>query len=326
MNAVVIPVYNRPDCLREALDSVVAQTKKMFFTVVVDDCSTEDIQSVCDDFRDRLHLVYLKTKENGGPGMARQTGIDWCAARNIEGIIFLDADDLLYPNAVQRLTYELNHRLCDVITSPISVEEKNGCGNIIDPGFAANIWMHGKIIRVSFLVKNNIRFKPGLRGNEDVNFMLKCNGLTQKHAYIEEPVYLWRDEKHSITRGNEVAVRAIGSIDYIEAVTDAFKFLRGTGQDISKYVHYVPTFYKYYQKGLIFGNITPEIDKMLDEFLAFPEIINEIKDRRFWYKADRNAVQYVIEKKKVQFFKQTFYEWLLEHGLPKGVLDEISGG
>ena len=60
MLAVIIPAYNRPDCLREALQSVASQTKKMFFTVVVDDVSTDDIKTVCDEFEDKLHLIYLR--------------------------------------------------------------------------------------------------------------------------------------------------------------------------------------------------------------------------------------------------------------------------
>lgn len=325
MLAVIIPAYNRPDCLREALQSVASQTKKMFFTVVVDDVSTDDIKTVCDEFEDKLHLIYLRREENGGPGMARQTGLDWCVQRNIESVIFLDADDLLFPNAVQRLSYELNHTLQDIVSSPISVEEKNGCGDIINPGKAANIWMHGKIFRLSFLVKNNICFREGLRGNEDVNFMLKCNGLTKKHVYIEEPVYLWRDEKSSITRVKSKACDAIKSIDYIEAVAMAFEFLKNKNVKTDNFITYITGFYKYYQQGIIFNNITPEIDNMIIKFLSYPEIIEGIKDRRFWYSSLKETPQFTIINKKLYFFKQTFQEWLLNHGLKKEILDEVCG-
>lgn len=325
MLAVIIPAYNRPDCLREALQSVAAQTNKRFFTVVVDDCSTEDIKSVCDEFQKTLHLVYLKTKVNSGPATARQVGIDWAVSNRMESIIFLDSDDLLYPNAVQRLSYELNHTLSDIISSPISGEEKNGCGFIIQVSRAANVWLHGKIFRVSFLIQNHICFEDGLRGNEDVNFLIKCNGLTKKHLFIEEPVYLWRDEKTSITRLPSTAANILRSTDYIFAVIKALQFLQYCGKNLEQYSEYITHIYRYYQYGMYYDTIKPSIDELINWLLSQQPIINAIKDRRFWYQSFKQVTQFGILNKKLFFFEQTFQEWLLNHGLKKEILDEVCG-
>lgn len=84
----IIPVFNRPAMLREAVGSVLAQTYAPVEIVVVDDASAEPV--AFDDSRVRV----LRHETNRGVGMARETGR--LAARG-EFIQYLDSDDLLLP-------------------------------------------------------------------------------------------------------------------------------------------------------------------------------------------------------------------------------------
>jgi glycosyltransferase involved in cell wall biosynthesis len=92
-----MPVYNRTDELRRALDSLVAQTFKDFECLVIDDCSTVDIASVVGDYDERFR--YLKTPANGGPSAARMVGFE---AMQGELMFRLDSDNELYPWAMDR--------------------------------------------------------------------------------------------------------------------------------------------------------------------------------------------------------------------------------
>ena len=67
--------------------------------------------------------------------------------------------------------------------------------------------------------------------------------LTDKRSAIEESVYLWRDNKNSITRSEGILNNTVGSIDYILAVIDALNFLEEKGKDIASYIHYIIPFY-----------------------------------------------------------------------------------
>ena len=78
MLGVVIPAYRRTDCLREALNSLVAQTYTRFFVIVVDDHSEIPLWSVVEPFEEKLHIRYVYADRNGGPGAARQIGLDLC--------------------------------------------------------------------------------------------------------------------------------------------------------------------------------------------------------------------------------------------------------
>jgi glycosyltransferase involved in cell wall biosynthesis len=95
--SVCIPTYNRKDYLKEALKSVFAQTYKDYEVVIVDDGSTDGTE---DMLKDSGYDVRYYWAEHIGQAAARNKLIE--LARG-EYITFLDSDDLLFPDAVQKL-------------------------------------------------------------------------------------------------------------------------------------------------------------------------------------------------------------------------------
>src|SRR4051794_4260647 len=84
---VVVPTYDRPDLLAEALASVLAQSIEDFECIVVDDCSPRPVV-VPDDPRFRV----VRTGSNGGPAAAVNVGL---RAATGTYVIRLDDDDVL---------------------------------------------------------------------------------------------------------------------------------------------------------------------------------------------------------------------------------------
>jgi len=87
MVSVVIPTYNRAHCLRDAMDSVFAQSFQDFELIVVDDGSTDETCEVVIAYGDRVTLI---RQENSGVSSARNAGIRISKG---EWIAFLDSDD-----------------------------------------------------------------------------------------------------------------------------------------------------------------------------------------------------------------------------------------
>lgn len=87
--SIVIPTYNRPLKLLNALKSLANQTFKDFEVIVVDDGSTEDYKAIIGDGSKDLNIRYYK-KDNAGPATARNYGIEKASGRFIG---FLDDDD-----------------------------------------------------------------------------------------------------------------------------------------------------------------------------------------------------------------------------------------
>lgn len=92
--SVITPCYRQAHFLPAAIDSVLAQTCPAVEMVVVNDGSDDDTDAVAAQHGTRIR--YLK-KTNGGQSSARNLGLK--EARG-EFVLFLDADDLLHPEAL----------------------------------------------------------------------------------------------------------------------------------------------------------------------------------------------------------------------------------
>lgn len=215
MLAIAIPAYNRPECLRMALKSLEYQTFKRFFTIVVDDCSTEDIKSICDD--SHLNITYLRQTKNQGPAAARQKALDLCYKNNIDLIMFLDSDDMLMPHAVERLHYEITHTNSDMVSSTLYYQRLNEPYTIIEYPQSLT-WTHGKIYRVKSLIENDISFNTDLKTNEDLEFNLKVDLSPIKKLFIDEVTYLMKYEPNSICRIKDDISARVSGIDYFKAI------------------------------------------------------------------------------------------------------------
>ena len=89
--SIIIPLYNRPQEIRELLETLVLQTYKQFEVLVIEDGSRLDAAAVIADFKDRLDLKYF-VKENSGQGFSRNFGFEH--AKGAYFIIF-DSDCLI---------------------------------------------------------------------------------------------------------------------------------------------------------------------------------------------------------------------------------------
>lgn len=94
--SVVIPAYNSENCIRETLESVIAQTLAAHEIIVIDDGSKDKTAEVVGSFGDRVR--YIK-QDNRGIAGARNAGID-CATG--DWIAFLDHDDLWVPTKLEK--------------------------------------------------------------------------------------------------------------------------------------------------------------------------------------------------------------------------------
>lgn len=107
---VVIPTYNRPSYLREALISVLAQTFTNFEVIVVDDDPKESAQAVVESLEDKRLYYYKNDRQKGGAG-TRNAGIFRSKG---EWVAFLDDDDLWLPEKLERQYQKIRSADSDV--------------------------------------------------------------------------------------------------------------------------------------------------------------------------------------------------------------------
>lgn len=92
----IVPVYNGERFLREAIDSILAQTYHPIEIIAVDDGSTDGTPAILASYGDLLYSIW---QANAGPATARNAGI---RAAKGELLAFLDADDLWLPEKLAR--------------------------------------------------------------------------------------------------------------------------------------------------------------------------------------------------------------------------------
>ncbi|MBL7473670.1 glycosyltransferase [Robertkochia sediminum] len=111
----IIPVYNRPQEIRELLETMTALEGDIpFEVVIVEDGSDLDAREVVAAFDNLLDISYYQ-KENSGPGDSRNYGM-----RHARGnyFIILDSDCLLPPSYLQAADRELRTAYVDCYGGP----------------------------------------------------------------------------------------------------------------------------------------------------------------------------------------------------------------
>jgi glycosyltransferase involved in cell wall biosynthesis len=99
--SVIVPVFDTERFVAAALDSIVAQTRPADEVIVVDDGSTDSSAAIADEYASRHPELRVLRQANGGPGAARNAGIE---AATGEFLAFHDADDEMVPD---RLSVQL---------------------------------------------------------------------------------------------------------------------------------------------------------------------------------------------------------------------------
>jgi glycosyltransferase involved in cell wall biosynthesis len=95
--SILINNYNYARFLRNAIDSAIEQTYPQTEVIVVDDGSADESKAIIESYQDRVISVL---KQNGGQASAFNAGF---AQAKGEIILFLDSDDMLKPDTVERV-------------------------------------------------------------------------------------------------------------------------------------------------------------------------------------------------------------------------------
>ena len=95
--SVIVPLYNRPEEIRELLESLTVQSFHDFEVIVVEDGSTEDARDIVESFGDRLRLRYF-WKENERQGFTRNYGFERAEG---DWLVVFDSDCLIPPHYFQ---------------------------------------------------------------------------------------------------------------------------------------------------------------------------------------------------------------------------------
>jgi glycosyltransferase involved in cell wall biosynthesis len=182
--SVILPVHNRADVLKRAIQSVLDQTLKDFELIVVDDGSRDDSVAVANSFGDeRIRIIELG--ENRGGNVARNAGV---RAAQAPLMAFLDSDDVYLAEKLATVVAEFERRadldlLVDsfvkVQPSGARVERRNPV--IADRAifrkalFQRQLWKATPSITVKRETMLRTMFDETLRRLQDFDFLIRAS-------------------------------------------------------------------------------------------------------------------------------------------------------
>ena len=96
--SVIMPSYNTAKYIAESIESIMNQTYPYWELIIVDDCSTDNTDSVVENYLSDTRIRYLKNEKNSGAAISRNY-----ALREAKGkwIAFLDSDDVWLPEKLE---------------------------------------------------------------------------------------------------------------------------------------------------------------------------------------------------------------------------------
>ena len=110
--SVIIPVYNAATYLGACLDSLLAQSHTDFEIILINDGSTDNSLQICRTYAQKDARIQVVNQQNGGVSRARNAGLTKASG---DYIAFVDADDRLMPDYIERLYSDACTHNADIV-------------------------------------------------------------------------------------------------------------------------------------------------------------------------------------------------------------------
>lgn len=241
--SVVVPVYNPGQDIEPCIRSVLDQTMppEEFEVVFVDDGATDGTAERLDRLAAAHPHIQVHHQENSGwPSRPRNAGIDLSTGTYVQ---FLDQDDELGPQALDRLYAIAERNTADIVLGKTGGSMRGGAGvwrETVeccpgdDPLLMESLTPH-KLFRRDFLDRHRIRFSEEHRRLEDQIFMVQAYLAAERVSILADyPCYYW--QRRSDGGNASQQRRATHARDYYTALRHALDLVAaavpaGPGRD-----------------------------------------------------------------------------------------------
>lgn len=228
--SIVVPVYNVQTYLAKCLDSILSQTFSDIEVIVINDGSKDNSQEIINQYAEHHNIITIN-KDNEGLSETRNKGL---LKAQGEYVLFIDSDDYIAPNMVERMYNQAIKTKADIVISKVTYEDEAGIQEpmftcdfneeeIIDNKEGIKRFWNGeinghawnKLIKRSLMINNNIFFPKG-KLYEDaptlVQLLKEANGI----SFVNESLYYYLQREGSITK--KPSYKSL--VDHIEVLSE----------------------------------------------------------------------------------------------------------
>ena len=239
--SIIVPIYNTEKYLDKSIQSLINQTFKDIEIILVNDGSTDNSRNICEYFKIKDKRIKVINKENGGPGSARNKGIE---IANGEYIAFMDSDDYVEVDMYETMYNRINEYNCDIVVCQVNMvdeqgnivlakDNKNVNGNIEHGEDAIKRYLkYGRWGPCDKLYKRelfeNVNFIEGITCEEDNIVIIPILSKATKIVTIDNYFYNYVI-RHNSTTNSKFSIKNFDSIYVWESVLEQSRYM---GDDI----------------------------------------------------------------------------------------------
>lgn len=252
MVSVIIPAYNVAQYLDYCIESVFCQSFSDFEMILIDDGSADETAAVCKKWKEKDRRIRFLSKNNEGLGPTRDMGIAMAKGKYI---FFLDADDWIVPNCLERLVDVAEETQADMVIFDYYLTRKSDTDEWIHqpaPRYLSlekagvtlkehsellsrcggTVW--NKFQRKDFIQKNKIRH-PSHR-YEDISYVYQMLTCGEKIVHLPELLYYyWINRPESITNKNPYIEECFMALDEIQGILKKYSYQESCFAHLMKY-------------------------------------------------------------------------------------------
>lgn len=244
--SIIMPAYNSDKYIAQAIDSVIQQTYQSWELIIIDDCSSDNTNSIIEQMIEKdSRIRRIKNEQNLGVSATRNKGVALCRG---EWVAFLDSDDLWEKTKLDKQMKLAHASSAEFVFSGSSFIDENGSSyegilEVPDKVTYSRLKMHNIISCSSVLIKKHFFNKIKMEKDhmhEDYAFWLKVLKTGTTAFGINEPLLIYRISRTSRS-GNKlktvkktyqvfrnVGINPFGSVFYMvsHVISSVFKYKR----------------------------------------------------------------------------------------------------
>ena len=229
--SIIVSVYKAEKYIHSCIESILTQQCKDFELLLIDDGSPDKSGEICDDYARADKRIRVFHQQNKGVSAARNTGLDNATGRYI---LFVDADDMLYPNALSVLKQKLDTSDVNIDLVQFSLNNEyniyetddkfSDILNSIDYVQAGtmNVCIGGSLFNNDIIKINHLQFNEQIKYAEDQLFIFDYLKYSKSNIRINDVLYFYRIN-------NSSAVRNMNSEDVIKSIKTLDDYKRTNG-------------------------------------------------------------------------------------------------
>lgn len=209
MISVIVPIFNAEKYLHRCIKRILAQDYTDYELLLIDDGSTDNSGTICDEYAIKDNRIRVFHKENGGVSSARNWGLDNAIG---EYIMFVDSDDYMLPGMLEVMYSTLESKKSDLVICGTTETGGGYWRPIADVNYSINqlkesfvSLLHTELLSPPWnkiykkeIIRSN-RFCEDISFGEDLLFNIQYLEKCENISFIKEsPFYHEKENENSL--------------------------------------------------------------------------------------------------------------------------------